>query len=104
MFNEGFTRLRIRAGCAAGAPVTVTTVPARTYPTVRVMAQTVIAGESAARGGRGLRVIHDTTALGTVVVDRVIAVGDSGSAPSRARTMALVSQRVCHSSHGGPIR
>jgi D-alanyl-D-alanine carboxypeptidase/D-alanyl-D-alanine-endopeptidase (penicillin-binding protein 4) len=77
MFNEGFTRLRIRAGSAAGAPVTVTTVPARTYPTVRVMAQTVIAGDSAARGGRGLRVFHDTTALGTVVVDGVIAVGDS---------------------------
>jgi D-alanyl-D-alanine carboxypeptidase/D-alanyl-D-alanine-endopeptidase (penicillin-binding protein 4) len=77
MFNEGFTRLRIRAGSTAGAPVTVATAPARTYPDVRITAQTVMAGDSAARAGRGVRVFHDTTTLGTVVVDGVIAAGDS---------------------------
>ncbi len=77
MFNEGFVRLRIRGDSAAGAPLAVTTAPARTYPAVRVTAQTVAAGDSAARGGRRVRVFHDTISLGAVVVDGAMAAGDS---------------------------
>jgi serine-type D-Ala-D-Ala carboxypeptidase/endopeptidase (penicillin-binding protein 4) len=77
MFNEGFTRLQIRAAADSGAPVTVITGPALTYPALRVRAYTASRGDSTARGGRGLRVYHDSTALGTVIVEGAIAAGDS---------------------------
>ena len=77
MFNEGFTRLRIRGDSAGRASLTVTTAPARTYPIVRVTAWTVAPADSLTRSGRRLRVFHDTSSLGTVVVEGAIAVGDS---------------------------
>jgi len=77
MFNEGFARLRIRGDSAGRASLTVTTAPVRTYPKVRVTAWTVAVGDSATRSGRRLRVYHDTSSLGTVVVEGAIAAGDS---------------------------
>jgi D-alanyl-D-alanine carboxypeptidase/D-alanyl-D-alanine-endopeptidase (penicillin-binding protein 4) len=77
MFNDGFTRVRIRSGTTDGAPPSVTVAPARSYPRLRIEARTVAPGDSAARGGRGLRIYHDTAALGTLVVRGVIAAGDS---------------------------
>jgi D-alanyl-D-alanine carboxypeptidase/D-alanyl-D-alanine-endopeptidase (penicillin-binding protein 4) len=41
MFNEGFSRLVVRAGERVGETPAVTTAPARTYPRVRVTAVTV---------------------------------------------------------------
>jgi D-alanyl-D-alanine carboxypeptidase/D-alanyl-D-alanine-endopeptidase (penicillin-binding protein 4) len=41
LFNEGFSRLIVRAGERVGETPTVTTAPARTYPRVRVSAVTV---------------------------------------------------------------
>jgi len=77
MFNEGFTRLQIRAGADSGSPVTVVTGPALSYPVLHVRARTVGRGDSTARGGRGLRVYHDSSALGTIIIEGAIAAGDS---------------------------
>ncbi|MEW5915866.1 MAG: D-alanyl-D-alanine carboxypeptidase/D-alanyl-D-alanine-endopeptidase, partial [Gemmatimonadota bacterium] len=88
MFNEGFTRIRIRAGTDSGAPVSVTTAPARTYPRLQVLARTVLRGDSSARNGRAIRVRHDSTALGTVIIDGAIAAGDSAE-----RRIAFRDQR-----------
>ncbi len=88
MFNEGFARVRIRAGAAIDAPVTAMVGPARDYPRVRMLARSVAPGESAARGGRGLRIRHDSSALGTVIVEGTIAAGDSAE-----RRIAFRDQR-----------
>lgn len=44
LFNEGFSELHVRGGAIPGALVTVRTAPARSYPRVRVLAQTVARG------------------------------------------------------------
>lgn len=88
MFNEGFARVRIRAGAAADSTVTASVGPARDYPRVRVLVQTVARGDSVARGGRGLRIRHDSSALGTVIVEGAIAAGDSAE-----RRIAFRDQR-----------
>ncbi|MGH7713794.1 MAG: D-alanyl-D-alanine carboxypeptidase, partial [Gemmatimonadaceae bacterium] len=46
MFNEGFARIRIRAGSDVGAPVTASVQPARDYPRVRILARTAVRGDS----------------------------------------------------------
>ncbi len=88
MFNEGFARVRVRAGLDAAAPVTVSVAPARDYPRVRVLARTAEPGDSAARFGRSLRMRYDSTALGTIVVEGTIAAGDSSE-----RRIAFRDQR-----------
>jgi D-alanyl-D-alanine carboxypeptidase/D-alanyl-D-alanine-endopeptidase (penicillin-binding protein 4) len=88
MLNDGFARVRIRAGAAVDDPVTASVAPARDYPRVRVLARTVARGDSAARGGRALRVLHDSAALGTVLVEGALAVGDSAE-----RRIAFRDQR-----------
>ena len=85
MFNEGFARVRVRAGSDSGAAVTVSVAPARDYPRVRVMAVTAARGDSAARS---LRVRHDSAALGTIIVEGTIAAGDSS-----VRRIAFRDQR-----------
>ncbi|MGQ0538572.1 MAG: D-alanyl-D-alanine carboxypeptidase/D-alanyl-D-alanine endopeptidase [Gemmatimonadaceae bacterium] len=77
LFNEGFARVRVRAGVSAGAPASAVVGPARTYPAVKMRAVTVAAGDSGSRGGRRLRVLHDSAALGTVLLEGTIAAGDS---------------------------
>jgi D-alanyl-D-alanine carboxypeptidase/D-alanyl-D-alanine-endopeptidase (penicillin-binding protein 4) len=84
MFNEGFARVRVRAGIDSGAPVTVSVTPARDYPRVRVTAVTVVRGDSV----RSLRVRHDSTSLGTIIVEGAIAAGDSSE-----RRIAFRDQR-----------
>jgi D-alanyl-D-alanine carboxypeptidase/D-alanyl-D-alanine-endopeptidase (penicillin-binding protein 4) len=51
MFNEGFTRVLLRGGVTAGAPVAATTAPLRGYPSVMVQASTALPGS----GGSGAR-------------------------------------------------
>jgi D-alanyl-D-alanine carboxypeptidase/D-alanyl-D-alanine-endopeptidase (penicillin-binding protein 4) len=77
MLNEGFARIRIRAGADVDAAVTASTLPARSYPQLRIIAMTVARGDSAARSGRRLRVYNDSSALGTLIIDGTIAAGDS---------------------------
>lgn len=77
MFNEGFARIRVRGGATPDDSVTATVAPARTYPRVRLLARTLAPGDSTTRSGRGIRVQHDTTALGTILVDGAIIAGDS---------------------------
>src|SRR5690349_17869924 len=56
LFNEGLSVLHVRAGANVGDPVVVETRPARTFPTVRVVATTVARDTSQALGsGRGAR-------------------------------------------------
>jgi D-alanyl-D-alanine carboxypeptidase/D-alanyl-D-alanine-endopeptidase (penicillin-binding protein 4) len=91
LFNEGLSIVRVRAGARAGDSATVETLPATTYPRIRNTAVTVAApvanGASDTRrptrgfgrGGPGthLRLWHDTTAAGIVVLSGDIALGDS---------------------------
>ncbi|MGQ0641661.1 MAG: D-alanyl-D-alanine carboxypeptidase/D-alanyl-D-alanine endopeptidase [Gemmatimonadaceae bacterium] len=77
MFNEGFARVRIRAGPEADSAVTAGVAPARDYPRVRMLAKTVARGDTTARQGRRLRVYNDSAALGTLIVDGTIVAGDS---------------------------
>ena len=86
LFNEGLTSLKVRSGASIGAPATVETRPAKTYPRVRVLAKTV-ARDSAtvARGGRGggrggtrVSAYHDTL-TSDVVVRGQIALGDTAT-------------------------
>ena len=88
LFNEGLSVLRVRPGASIGDPAVVETRPARTFPSVRVVATTVArdttraSGNSRAggRGGAGTRVsaYHDTV-TSTVVVRGQIALGDSAT-------------------------
>ena len=92
LFNEGLSVLHIQSGARVGDPVIVETRPARTYPTVRVLATTVprdsavvTRGQGSGRGGgrggfSGPRVsaYHDTL-TSTVIVRGQIALGDSAN-------------------------
>ncbi|HEY4132632.1 MAG TPA: D-alanyl-D-alanine carboxypeptidase/D-alanyl-D-alanine-endopeptidase [Gemmatimonadaceae bacterium] len=73
LFNEGFSVLHVRGGDTPGAPVQVTTSPARTFPRVRVLATT---GGTAAEGQRrrrndGLRVRKDSTTWDIIVEGQI---------------------------------
>ena len=81
-FNEGLTRLVVRAGATEGASPTVTTGPARTFPRVTLQARTVAprpqTEQPVGRRGRGgLRARPDSTDLSTIVIEGEIAAGDS---------------------------
>jgi len=97
LFNEGLTILRVRPGANIGDPAVVETRPARTFPTVRVLATTIVrdtnavlanaasanAAPAPGRGGRagtGTRVsaYHDTLTSAVIVAGQ-IAVGDSAT-------------------------
>jgi serine-type D-Ala-D-Ala carboxypeptidase/endopeptidase (penicillin-binding protein 4) len=88
MFNEGFARVRIRAGADVDAAVTATVAPARHYPRLRILATTVARTDTSARQGRRLRVYNDSSALGTLVIEGSIMAGDSTE-----RRMAYRDQR-----------
>lgn len=101
-FNEGFSRLVVHGGDAAGDPVRVRTMPARTVPQVRAWARTAappapVAGAAgtAARSARRLTVRQDSSDAATVIVEGEIAAGDSAILtithrdPARAYLLAL---------------
>lgn len=99
LFNEGLSTVRVRAGARAGDTATIETGPAKTYPTVRVLAITVprdsvivaqtgrgagpaAGGRGGGRGGRGgptRLTIHNDTGSTTVTVRGTIALGDSAN-------------------------
>ena len=72
LFNEGLLRLMVRGGARAGAPVTVTSTPTRTYPRLAIEARTRAATDTGAR----LDVAYDSIAA-VLRVTGTIAVGDS---------------------------
>ena len=79
LFNEGFSRVVVHAGARAGDPVRVRTVPARTFPAVRVRATTVAPSADTSGGtrrGRSLSIVQAPDSA-AVVVSGTIAVGDS---------------------------
>jgi D-alanyl-D-alanine carboxypeptidase/D-alanyl-D-alanine-endopeptidase (penicillin-binding protein 4) len=84
LFNEGFSRLVVRAGERAGEPPSVTTIPARTYPRVRMTAVTVAplpptppeTPADSTRPKPRLAFAADT-APGTIVVSGSIIAGDT---------------------------
>lgn len=96
LFNEGLSVLHVRSGARVGDLATVETRPARTYPTVHVVAVTVPRDTAAAareargggRGGRGagpgaflgprVSAYHDTL-TSMVIVRGQIALGDSAN-------------------------
>lgn len=75
-FNEGLTRVLIKAGANAGDAPTVTTLPIRSHPVVRNLATTIARspGDSARR--RSLDIVNDTAGPG-VLLTGTIAAGDS---------------------------
>lgn len=96
-FNEGFSRLVVRGGAAAGDSVTVRTLPAASVPRVRVWARTVapLAADAPRGRGRTLELRQDSTDVATVILDGTIAAGDSAVLsithrdPSRTYLLAL---------------
>ena len=96
-FNEGVSTVVVHAGATPGAPVTVRTTPATTFPAVRVWARTVEPDPVPAgqRRTRTLAVRQDSTDAGTVIVEGTIAAGDSAVLtithrdPTRAYLAAL---------------
>lgn len=75
LFNEGFSEIHVRAGPQPGDSIRVTTTPARTFPVVRVKAETVVRGvgrDSLLR----LEAVKDTV-RGDVVVTGTIPAGDT---------------------------
>lgn len=76
-FNEGFSRVILRGGNEAGAPVSVRTAPARTFPQVVNLAHTVEAGTVTRRTPNAPRVRQDSSDVSRVIVEGNIAAGDS---------------------------
>jgi serine-type D-Ala-D-Ala carboxypeptidase/endopeptidase (penicillin-binding protein 4) len=74
MLNEGFGVVLVKAGTAAGEPVTAATWPAREYPLVRIAARTVARDTAAVR--QRLRVEWDASG-DTVTLTGEIMAGDS---------------------------
>jgi D-alanyl-D-alanine carboxypeptidase/D-alanyl-D-alanine-endopeptidase (penicillin-binding protein 4) len=84
IFNEGFSRLIVRAAERAREPPTVTTEPARSYPRVRVAATTIAPPPPAppetppdSTRPRPVLTFAADSAPGTVVVSGVIIAGDT---------------------------
>ena len=75
LFNEGFSQIHVRAASKPGDSLQVATSPAKTFPSLRVIAQTVARGvgpDSVAR----LQAVKDTL-RGDVVVSGTIPAGDT---------------------------
>ncbi len=96
LFNEGLSTVRVRSGARVGDPAIVSTLPAKTYPAVKVAAVTVArdtVAETAGRGGAGGRgggrggrggagtrlSVRNDTGTTFVVVRGQIALGDSAN-------------------------
>lgn len=75
-FNEGFMRVTVLGGAAAGLPVTARVAPMRTFPRIRVLARTSAARAEGERRPRPI-VRHDSTDPGAIIVSGEIAAGDS---------------------------
>ena len=79
LFNEGFSVLRVRGGAKAGDPVHVETLPARSYPRVRVAAITAAAapaGDTTRPRVTALRTRKDSITW-DVILEGQIAAHDS---------------------------
>jgi D-alanyl-D-alanine carboxypeptidase/D-alanyl-D-alanine-endopeptidase (penicillin-binding protein 4) len=79
-FNEGVTRLVVRGGRAVGDTPTVSSLPAKTFPRVRILARTSAAGAATVprRFGRGgVRARPDSSNPADLILEGEIAVGDS---------------------------
>ena len=74
-FNEGFTRVLVKAGARAGDPPTAVTMPAKTFPVIRNVATTALRAPGDTTRWR-VRVEHDTIGPG-LMVSGMIAPGDS---------------------------
>lgn len=79
-FNEGITRLVVRGGLTSGETPTVTSMPARTFPRIRMLARTGMAQAATApqRGGRArVRARPDSSDMSVLIIEGEIAPGDS---------------------------
>lgn len=83
LLNEGVTRLVVRGGPSAGAPVEVRTFPARTFPPVRVTART-------GPGRPNVWVVQDSGTAAGLVVAGTLAAGDVAELQVTNRNQALV--------------
>ena len=75
-FNEGFSRVVVKAGAKAGDAPTFITTPIRSHPAIRNTATTVVASRQDSVRTRALEVINDSLGPG-VMLTGTIAVGDS---------------------------
>jgi D-alanyl-D-alanine carboxypeptidase/D-alanyl-D-alanine-endopeptidase (penicillin-binding protein 4) len=75
LFNEGVSAVHVTAAATAGAPPTVRTAPARTFPRVRIEATTIVRGAGADSVAQ-LDLVKDTL-RGDAVLRGTIPVGDS---------------------------
>jgi len=91
-FNEGFGTLHIRGGRVAGAPVTVTTTPARGYPKLRV---TATSGAPPIAGGGATRdtALHVTIDSAT---GRMLVSGRATALTSTDRDVVFPDQRAAY--------
>jgi D-alanyl-D-alanine carboxypeptidase/D-alanyl-D-alanine-endopeptidase (penicillin-binding protein 4) len=81
-FNEGYSEIVVRGGARAGDPVTATTRPTSTYPTLIVRAHTVARAPSGASPADSMAALPAVklardSARGPVVIDGTLAAGDS---------------------------
>ncbi|MDQ3699097.1 MAG: D-alanyl-D-alanine carboxypeptidase/D-alanyl-D-alanine-endopeptidase [Gemmatimonadota bacterium] len=91
LFNEGFTRITVRAGSVTGARVTATTTPIRSHPVLHIDAVTApgaVAGGGTAGNAPRIMITRDT-ATGAAVVAGQLAPGDSFTT-----RRAYVDQRI----------
>jgi serine-type D-Ala-D-Ala carboxypeptidase/endopeptidase (penicillin-binding protein 4) len=75
LFNEGFSEIRVRAGSRPGEAPAAATLPARTFPRVRVEAVTTLRGSG--RDSTAQLDAAKDTARGEIVVTGTIPAGDS---------------------------
>jgi len=75
-FNEGFTRVLVRAGARLGDAPAASTSPARTFPVVRNVATTVVRPPPGDSVRPRLTIEHDTIGPG-LMLGGTIALGDS---------------------------
>jgi D-alanyl-D-alanine carboxypeptidase/D-alanyl-D-alanine-endopeptidase (penicillin-binding protein 4) len=77
LFNEGISTVQVRGGATPGEQPRVATSPARTYPRVRVAAQTTARGTGRDSTPQ-LSAVHDTVS-GEVAVSGTVPPGDSAN-------------------------
>jgi D-alanyl-D-alanine carboxypeptidase/D-alanyl-D-alanine-endopeptidase (penicillin-binding protein 4) len=81
LFNEGFSTVVVRPGDRVGAPARAETRPAKSFPSLRILARTAPrgAGDTTAGARRAsIRIVKDTV-TGEIVVMGAIALGDSST-------------------------
>ena len=84
MLNEGFTRVLVRGGAAAGAPVTIVgTAPARGYPAVTATARTTVrapgSSAHASVDGTWRTALTTGATLGALEPQGVVVTGEIGA-------------------------